>query len=217
MKRSHRVYDAVKRAGDIVVAAVLLVVLGPVLLVVAVLVRVKLGPPVLFTQQRPGRGGAHFTLYKFRTMTATATSSDAAAVRTDAERLTPFGRVLRASSLDELPELWNVLVGQMSIVGPRPLLREYLERYTPEQARRHGVRPGITGWAQVNGRNAVSWEDRFAMDVWYVDHRSLTLDLRILWRTVAAVLKREGVSADGHATMEPFDPQGTVAPPEEDS
>ena len=217
MKHSHRVYDTVKRTGDIIVAAVLLVVLSPLLVVVAILVRVKLGPPVLFRQLRPGRDGKIFALYKFRTMTTPCGPSDVDAVTSDAQRLTPLGRVLRASSIDELPELWNVLRGDMSLVGPRPLLREYLDRYTPEQARRHEVRPGITGWAQVNGRNAVSWEDRFAMDVWYVDHRSLGLDLRILWHTVTAVLKRGGVSADGHATMDPFDPQSANAPSEEDS
>ncbi len=207
MKRSHRVYDAVKRVGDVIVAALLLVILSPLLLVVAILVRAKLGPPVLFKQLRPGRNAKVFALYKFRTMTTACGPSDVDAVASDAQRLTPLGRFLRASSIDELPELWNVLLGQMSIVGPRPLLREYLDRYTPEQARRHEVRPGITGWAQVNGRNAVLWADRFAMDVWYVDNRSLTVDLRILWRTAAAVLKHEGVSADGHATMEPFDPE----------
>jgi len=217
MKRSHRVYDAVKRVGDIILATLLLVVLSPLLLAVAILVRAKLGPPVLFRQLRPGRNARVFSLYKFRTMTTACGPSDVHAVSSDAQRLTPLGSFLRASSIDELPELWNVLRGDMSLVGPRPLLREYLERYTPEQARRHEVRPGITGWAQVNGRNAVSWEDRFAMDVWYVDNRSLALDLRILWRTGAAVLKREGVSADGHATMRPFDPESNATPSEEGS
>jgi lipopolysaccharide/colanic/teichoic acid biosynthesis glycosyltransferase len=206
MKRSHRGYDAVKRIGDVFVAFALLVVLSPVLLVVAILVRAKLGSPVLFRQLRPGRNARIFNLYKFRTMTTACGPSDVDAVASDARRLTPLGRFMRASSIDELPELWNVLRGDMSIVGPRPLLREYLDRYTPEQARRHEVRPGITGWAQVNGRNAVNWPERFAMDVWYVDNRSLAVDLRIVWRTAAAVLKHEGVSAEGHATMEPFDP-----------
>jgi lipopolysaccharide/colanic/teichoic acid biosynthesis glycosyltransferase len=215
VKRSHRASDAVKRLGDIVVSAVLLVVLSPVLLVVALLVRANLGSPVLFKQLRPGRHEKVFSLYKFRTMATSCGPSDTAAVATDAERLTSFGRFLRASSLDELPELWNVLLGDMSIVGPRPLLVEYLKRYSPEQARRHEVRPGITGWAQVNGRNALSWEDRFALDVWYVDNRSLALDITILVRTVATVLKREGVSAAGHATMEPFDPQASEKPEEE--
>ncbi len=216
MKRSHRAYDSVKRLLDVVVAAVLLVVLSPVLLVVALLVRVRLGSPVLFRQQRPGKDGKLFTLYKFRTMKPPSAApgrevpgesqGDAEAVSTDAERLTRFGRALRATSLDELPELWNVLLGQMSIVGPRPLLVEYLERYNKEQARRHEVRPGITGWAQVNGRNAVDWDERLAMDVWYVDNRSLLLDLKILLMTVSTIVKREGVSAEGQATVEPFDP-----------
>ena len=217
MKRSHRVYDAVKRTADVLASAVLLVVLSPLLLVVALLVRVKLGSPVLFCQQRPGRGGRVFTLYKFRTMLDAPEAGDVAAVATDAARLTPFGSFLRASSIDELPELVNVLRGEMSIVGPRPLLVEYLKRYTPEQARRHEVRPGITGWAQVNGRNAVAWEERFALDVWYVDNRSLALDVKVLWMTVSALTKREGISAEGHATMEPFDPTHTAGLPGEDS
>lgn len=208
-KRSHRVDDAAKRLFDIVVSALLLVVLSPVLLVTALLVRSRLGSPVLFSQQRPGRHGELFTIRKFRTMRAAPSDTGSvAAVATDAERLTGFGRKLRSSSMDELPELWNVLRGEMSLVGPRPLLVEYLDRYNPEQARRHEVRPGITGWAQVNGRNAVSWEDRLAMDVWYVDNRSFLLDLRILAMTVRSVLAREGVSAAGHATMEPFQPTG---------
>lgn len=213
MKRSHRVYDAVKRAADIMAAALLLVIAAPVLAAVAILVRVKLGAPVLFRQDRPGKDGRIFTLYKFRTM-APSPSEGAEAVASDAARLTSFGRVLRASSLDELPELYNVLKGDMSLVGPRPLLVEYLGRYTPEQARRHEVRPGLTGWAQVNGRNALDWETRFQMDVWYVDHRSLRLDAVILWRTLATVVSRTGVTAEGHATMEPFDPKRT-APREE--
>lgn len=214
MKRSHRVYDAVKRVADIMAAALLLVIAAPVLAAVAILVRVKLGAPVLFRQDRPGKDGRIFTLYKFRTMVPSA-SEGAEAVASDAARLTPFGRVLRASSLDELPELYNVLKGDMSLVGPRPLLVEYLGRYTPEQARRHEVRPGLTGWAQVNGRNALDWETRFQMDVWYVDHRSLRLDAVILWRTLATVVSRTGVTAEGRATMEPFDPKRT-APREED-
>jgi lipopolysaccharide/colanic/teichoic acid biosynthesis glycosyltransferase len=202
------VYDAVKRAGDVLVALVALVLLSPLLLAIALLVRIKLGRPVLFTQRRPGRNGTLFTVYKFRTMLERPAGSDIEAVSSDAERLTPFGSFLRATSLDELPELWNVLVGQMSIVGPRPWLAEYLERYSPEQARRHEVRPGITGWAQVNGRNRLPWADRIELDVWYVDNRSFALDLAILARTVAAVFGREGISAEGHATMEPFNPQG---------
>lgn len=207
MKRSHRLYDPIKRAVDIVVAALALVLLSPVLVLVALLVRLNLGSPVIFRQNRPGMDGRIFTLYKFRTMRdAAELSSAVAAVDTDASRLTGFGRTLRASSLDELPELYNVLIGDMSIVGPRPLLPEYLERYNETQARRHEVRPGITGWAQVNGRNAVPWEERFEMDVYYVDNRSALLDLRILGLTVAMVFKRSGIAAEGHATMDPFDP-----------
>jgi lipopolysaccharide/colanic/teichoic acid biosynthesis glycosyltransferase len=191
-----------KRVFDLVVALVLLVVLAPLLAVLAVLVRVKLGSPVLFRQLRPGRGGRLFTLVKFRTMTD-ARGPDGVWLP-DAQRLTPFGRWLRATSLDELPELWNVLRGDMSLVGPRPLLVAYLDRYTPEQARRHEVRPGLTGWAQINGRNATSWEERFRLDVWYVDHRSMLLDLCILARTVGAVLRRQGISAPGEATMGEF-------------
>lgn len=205
MTRSRRPYDAVKRALDIALAVIALVGFSPILLATAVAVRVRLGSPVLFRQQRPGRDGVPFTLYKFRTMRQTQ-STDVAAVASDAERLTPLGRFLRATSLDELPEFVNVLLGQMSLVGPRPLLMEYLARYNEQQARRHEVRPGITGWAQVNGRNALSWDDRLRMDVEYVDNRSLLLDLRILWMTIATVFAREGISADGHATMEPFEP-----------
>jgi lipopolysaccharide/colanic/teichoic acid biosynthesis glycosyltransferase len=157
---------------------------------------------LLFRQVRPGLHGHPFTLYKFRTMRGAATGE--AGVHTDAERLTGFGRWLRATSLDELPELWNVLRGDMSLVGPRPLLMRYLPLYTAEQMRRHDVRPGVTGWAQVNGRNALSWEDKFALDVWYVDHRSLLLDLKILARTVAAVFRREGISYENSATMPEF-------------
>ena len=218
MKRSHRVYDALKRVLDLVCSAVLLVVLSPVFLVVALLVRSRLGSPVIFAQQRPGKGGNPFTVYKFRTMRDAAAHDDAvAAVASDAERLTPFGRALRSSSLDELPELLNVLLGHMSVVGPRPLLPEYLPRYTTEQARRHEVRPGITGWAQVNGRNAISWEERFELDVYYVDHRSFWLDAKILAMTLGAVFGRKGISAQGSATMEPFDPGADKNAPKEDS
>jgi len=191
-----------KRLFDLVVSAVALVLLSPVLAVLAVLVRWKLGSPVLFTQQRPGLAGAPFRLVKFRTM-RDAVDRDGRALP-DEERLTTFGARLRSLSLDELPELWNVLRGDMSLVGPRPLLMQYLGRYTPEQARRHEVRPGLTGWAQVNGRNATSWAERFEMDVWYVDHRSMRLDLQIMWRTVRSVVAKEGVSAEGHATMPEF-------------
>jgi sugar transferase EpsL len=192
----------VKRIVDVVGAAVGLVVLSPVLGVIAVLVRWKLGSPVLFRQTRPGLHGQPFELIKFRTMTD-ARGPDGELLP-DVDRLPPVGRWLRATSLDELPELVNVLRGDMSLVGPRPLLMEYLGLYTTEQARRHEVRPGLTGWSQVNGRNAPSWADKLAMDVWYVDHRSLWLDLRILARTVASVVARRGVTADGHATTPKF-------------
>jgi lipopolysaccharide/colanic/teichoic acid biosynthesis glycosyltransferase len=192
----------VKRLVDAAVAAGALVVLSPLLLAVAVLVRVRLGEPVLFRQRRPGLHGRPFVMVKFRTMREARDARGAALP--DAERLTPLGRFLRASSLDELPELWNVLRGDMSLVGPRPLLMEYLPLYTPEQARRHEVRPGITGWAQVNGRNAISWEEKFALDVWYVDNRSLALDARILVATLARVFRREGITQPGHATAAAF-------------
>lgn len=175
----------------------------PVLVIVAWLVRWRLGSPILFCQDRPGKDGKLFRLMKFRTMTD-ARGLDGVLLP-DADRLTPFGKWLRASSLDELPELLNILKGEMSLVGPRPLLPQYLPLYTAEQARRHEVRPGITGWAQVHGRNTVDWPERFAMDVWYVDHRSLWLDVRILWKTVWKVLRRDGISAEGEATMPYFE------------
>lgn len=191
-----------KRLLDLALAVPALVVLSPVLAVTALLVRTRLGTPVLFRQERPGLHGRPFMLLKFRTM------RDAVDARgeplPDDQRLTPFGRRLRSTSLDELPTLWNVVRGDMSLVGPRPLLMEYLPRYSPEQARRHEARPGITGWAQVNGRNAISWDEKFRLDVWYVDHRSLALDLRILWMTVRKVFIREGISQPGHVTMEKF-------------
>ena len=191
-----------KRLFDITAAACALLLLALPLLVVIWMVRRKLGSPVFFTQMRPGLQGKPFEMVKFRTMTD-ARGPDGALLP-DADRLTPFGRFLRATSLDELPELWNVLKGDMSLVGPRPLLMEYLPLYSPEQARRHAVRPGVTGWAQVNGRNTLSWDDKFKLDVWYVDHRSLWLDLKILWLTVRKVLVREGISAAGEATMGKF-------------
>ena len=191
-----------KRLFDIVVSACALLVLALPLLVVVWMVRRKLGSPVFFTQVRPGMHGKPFKMVKFRSMTSERGPDGE--LLPDAVRLTPFGRFLRATSLDELPELWNVLKGDMSLVGPRPLLMEYLPLYSPEQARRHEVRPGITGWAQVNGRNAISWEDKFKLDVWYVDRRSLWLDIKILWLTVKKVLVREGISAAGEATMPPF-------------
>lgn len=191
-----------KRLFDLLLSLGGLLVLALPLLLLWVLVRRKLGSPVLFRQVRPGLHGRPFMMVKFRTMTDER-GADGELLR-DAQRLTAFGRFLRASSLDELPELWNVLRGEMSLVGPRPLLMEYLPLYSPEQARRHEVRPGITGWAQVNGRNAVSWDERFKLDVWYVDHRSLWLDIRILWLTVRKVIVREGISAQGEATMPRF-------------
>lgn len=199
---SRRPYDALKRALDLVSAATALVLLSPVIAAVAVAVAVKLGRPVLFAQKRPGRDGKIFTLYKFRSM---RDIDPPKGLVTDEDRLTPFGKLLRSTSLDELPSLWNVLRGDMSIVGPRPLLVEYLPLYSPEQARRHEVRPGITGLAQVSGRNALSWESKFALDVRYVDSRSLMLDARILLATVRSVFKREGISATGQATMPRFD------------
>ena len=178
-----------------------LLLIWPVVLVLALMVRIKLGSPVFFRQQRPGMYGRPFMMYKFRTMTD---ERDAAGnLLPDADRLTPFGKFLRSSSLDELPELINVVKGDMSLVGPRPLLMEYLPLYSPEQGRRHEVRPGITGWAQVNGRNAISWDDKFKLDVWYIEHHTLWLDVKILWMTVSKVFKREGISQDGHVTM-PF-------------
>lgn len=191
-----------KRLFDITAAFAALLLLALPLALLTWQVRRKLGSPAFFRQVRPGLHGRPFEMVKFRTMTD-ARGPDGALLP-DAERLTPFGRFLRATSLDELPELWNVLKGDMSLVGPRPLLMEYLPLYSPEQARRHEVRPGITGWAQVNGRNAIGWEDKFTLDVWYVDHRTLWLDVKILWLTVKKVLVREGISAAGEATMPTF-------------
>jgi lipopolysaccharide/colanic/teichoic acid biosynthesis glycosyltransferase len=191
-----------KRLFDFTATTLGLLLLAMPLLCLAWLVRRKLGSPVFFTQVRPGMHGKPFKMIKFRSMSDARGPSGA--LLPDAERITPFGRFLRASSLDELPGLWNVLEGNMSLVGPRPLLMEYLPLYSAEQARRHEVRPGITGWAQVNGRNALSWEEKFALDVWYVDNRSLWLDIKILWLTVKKVLVREGISAAGEATMPRF-------------
>ena len=191
-----------KRLFDFVASVAILTIFSLPLLVLVGLVRIKLGSPVFFTQIRPGRGGNLFRLIKFRTMTD-AREPDGELLP-DADRLTPFGHMLRSTSLDELPELWNVIKGEMSLVGPRPLLVEYLPRYSPAQARRHDVRPGITGWAQVNGRNAISWEEKFNLDTWYVDNQSFWLDLRILWLTLRKVVVREGISAPGDATMPPF-------------
>jgi len=191
-----------KRIFDLGVTLLTAVLWGPILLVLAVLVRVKLGSPVLFRQTRPGWGGRPFLLLKFRTMTE---ARDAKGVLLpDSERLTAFGKWLRSTSMDELPELINVLRGEMSLVGPRPLLMQYLTRYTPEQARRHEARPGLTGWAQVNGRNAISWEQKFQLDVWYVDHQSLGLDVKILFLTALKVFSREGVNASGDTSSPEF-------------
>ena len=191
-----------KRLLDVLFSAAALAVAAPLLLLLAILIRIKLGTPVLFRQTRPGKNARPFTIYKFRTMTNERDVNGN--LLSDSERLPAFGRFLRASSLDELPELMNVIKGDMSLVGPRPLLMQYLQRYNAEQMRRHEVRPGLTGWAQVNGRNAVSWEEKFAFDVWYVDHVSLALDLRILFLTVKKIFTREGISAAGHATMAEF-------------
>ncbi|SUA99147.1 Putative colanic biosynthesis UDP-glucose lipid carrier transferase [Pannonibacter phragmitetus] len=191
-----------KRFVDVVLVLLAAPLWVPLLAMLAIVVRVKLGSPVFFSQIRPGRDGKPFRLIKFRSMTNARDASGA--LLPDAERLPPFGRLLRSTSLDELPELLNVLKGDMSLVGPRPLLMEYLPLYSAEQARRHELRPGLTGWAQVNGRNALSWEDKFKLDVWYVDNHSLWLDLKILLLTLWKVVKREGISASGEATMSPF-------------
>lgn len=194
-----------KRSFDLAMAMLLLILLAPVYGIIAVLVRAKLGAPIHFRQKRPGINGTPFVLRKFRTMIDAR--NDRNERMFDGDRLTPLGRILRHLSLDELPELINVLVGDMSLVGPRPLLMEYLDLYTYEQARRHEVKPGITGWAQVNGRNAIPWEKKFDLDVWYVDHMSFWLDLKIIGLTVWRILKRDDVNQPGHATMEKF--QGT--------
>jgi sugar transferase EpsL len=192
----------VKRIFDLVVSLLALIVLSPLLILLSILVLVKHGSPVVFCQTRPGLNGKPFKMIKFRTMTNQKDANGE--LLADDQRLTRFGKLLRATSLDELPELVNVLKGDMSLVGPRPLLMAYLERYTKEQNRRHEVRPGITGWAQVNGRNNVPWEERFKLDVWYVDHHNLALDIKILWLTVLKVVRRADVSQDGHATMSEF-------------
>jgi sugar transferase EpsL len=191
-----------KRLLDLVLAGTALVALSPLMIVLAILVRTRLGSPVLFAQVRPGKHGRPFRMIKFRTMTDGRDADGQ--LLPDEARLTGFGRFLRSTSLDELPELWNVLLGHMSLVGPRPLLMQYLPLYSDEQRRRHEVLPGLTGWAQVSGRNRTTWDERFAQDVWYVDHTSLAVDLRILVLTVLKVLRRDGVSAEGHATMPAF-------------
>lgn len=195
-------YPVIKRCIDIVGAGLGLIVLSPVLAVVAIAIWLDMGRPILFRQIRPGLNGQAFSMVKFRTMSNKRDSQGN--LLPDEQRLTPLGKFLRKTSLDELPELFNVIKGDMSLVGPRPLLMQYLERYTPEQARRHEVRPGITGWAQINGRNAISWEEKFALDVWYVDNCSLWLDIKILAITIWKVFRREGISAEGEATMPEF-------------
>ena len=201
MSAATRTHDAVQRAIDICVAAAILAACFPVMLVVAALIAVGLGRPVLFRQPRPGLHGRAFVLVKFRTMLDV---DEKRGLITDADRLNALGRILRATSLDELPTMWNVLRGDMSLVGPRPLLMRYLERYTPEQARRHLVRPGVTGLAQVHGRNALSWEEKFALDIWYVENRSLALNARICAETLRTALRREGIAAAGDVTMPEF-------------
>lgn len=191
-----------KRFFDVIASATALVLLSPIIAIVAWQISRKMGSPVLFRQTRPGLNGRPFQMVKFRTM-KDAVDAEGNPLP-DSERLTPFGQFLRSSSLDELPELWNVLKGDMSLVGPRPLLMEYLPLYSPEQYRRHEVRPGVTGWAQVNGRNSLSWDEKFKLDVWYVDNRSLWLDIKILFLTVKKVLVRDGISAEGEATMSRF-------------
>ncbi|EOX4833408.1 sugar transferase [Vibrio alginolyticus] len=191
-----------KRLFDFVSSLIALILLSPIIALVAWKIRKNLGSPVLFRQTRPGLNGKPFEMVKFRTMKDAV--DQLGNPLPDSERMTPFGDKLRNSSLDELPELWNVLKGEMSLVGPRPLLMQYLPLYSKEQSRRHEVRPGVTGWAQINGRNAISWEDKFKLDVWYVDNRNLWLDIKILFLTVKKVFVKEGISADGHVTIEPF-------------
>ncbi len=191
-----------KRTFDFFVSLTAIILLSPIIALVTWKIRKNLGSPVLFKQIRPGLNGEPFEMIKFRTMKDAVDSSGNALP--DAERMTPFGNKLRSSSLDELPELWNVLKGEMSLVGPRPLLMQYLPLYSDEQRRRHEVRPGVTGWAQINGRNSLSWVEKFKLDVWYVDNRSFWLDVKILFLTVKKVFVKEGISADGHVTIEPF-------------
>lgn len=202
MTGKNKIFPVLKRLFDFFAALAGILMLSPVLLVLAVLVRKKLGSPVFFKQQRPGLNGKIFTMYKFRTMTDA--KNEDGNLLPDEDRLPPFGKFLRSTSLDELPELINVLKGDMSLVGPRPLRVHYLERYTPFQARRHEVRPGITGWAQVNGRNAISWEEKFELDVWYVDNISFLLDIKILYITIWKILKKEGICEEGQSTVSEF-------------
>ncbi len=206
---SRALRQKVKRLLDVAIALPALVVLWPLLLTVAIVARIKLGKPVLFRQVRPGLGGLPVTIVKFRTMRDAF--DDSGQPLADEERMTTFGNSLRRLSLDEIPQLWNVLRGDLSLVGPRPLLTEYLPLYSPEQARRHEMRPGVTGWAQVNGRNAIGWDQKLALDTWYVDHWSLWLDIRILARTVVKVVRREGISGEGMATMTRFTGTGATS------
>jgi lipopolysaccharide/colanic/teichoic acid biosynthesis glycosyltransferase len=192
----------IKRLFDFIASVFGLLLLAPIIAIVAFLILQRLGSPILFRQVRPGKYGKPFEMIKFRTMRDAFDENGRPL--SDTERITPFGRFLRSSSLDELPELWNVLKGDMSLVGPRPLLMQYLPLYSKEQSRRHDVRPGVTGWAQINGRNAISWEEKFALDVWYVDNRTLWLDIKILFMTLKKVFVKEGITADGHVTIEPF-------------
>jgi len=194
--------EKVKRAVDVVFSIIALVISLPIICLISVLIYLTMGRPIFFKQVRPGLYGKPFVLYKFRTMLDLRDQTGK--MLPDERRLTSFGRWLRSTSLDELPVLFNVLKGDMSLVGPRPLLMEYLDRYTPEQARRHEVKPGITGWAQINGRNAISWEKKFDLDVWYVDNWNFLLDFKIIFLTILKVLKHDGISADGHATMPEF-------------
>jgi sugar transferase EpsL len=204
------VRNSVKRILDVIFSVVVLVMLSPLLLVLSVAVLIIHGPPIIFKQVRPGLHGKPFTIYKFRTMKNLY--GPTGSLLPNEDRLTRFGKWLRATSLDELPEFVNVLIGDMSVVGPRPLRLQYMDRYTPEQARRHEVRPGITGWAQVNGRNALTWEEKFVLDVWYVDNWNLLLDFKILFMTIAAVIKRDGINAEGHVTMPEF--MGSLSEPQ---
>ncbi|OIP99779.1 MAG: sugar transferase [Syntrophobacteraceae bacterium CG2_30_61_12] len=195
-------FELVKRAFDFAIALSACLALSPLLVALAFMIWLTQGNVIFFRQLRPGKHGKPFKIYKFCTMTNCCDQEGC--LLPDSQRLTKVGKLLRSTSLDELPELFNVINGEMSIVGPRPLLMQYLDRYTPEQARRHDVRPGLTGWAQINGRNAISWEEKFKLDVWYVDHQSLRLDLKIIALTLLKVIKREGISQEGHATMEEF-------------
>lgn len=197
----------IKRIFDILVATAMLIITSPLFLILSILIRIKLGGPVIFAQVRPGMHGTPFKMFKFRTMTNARDCNGT--LLSDSDRLTYLGKLLRSSSLDELPELWNVLKGEMSLVGPRPLLMEYLPLYSIQQARRHEVHPGITGWAQINGRNAISWEAKFEFDVWYVDHQSFFLDTKILLLTIKKILIREGINAAGEATMKKFEGSNT--------